>query len=204
MNADDRAFRVEAPAPLPHIGAFGMDTISLAGTLPAKLDAVRDAGFSQIMLSARDVVSHAEGFDDAVRAVRRSGLRVTGFQVLRDFEGLDGPLHDYKIACPAYTLFTDGQPCRRCVGGTVANAVVHGRPDSDGTIELTCEVDDDALVVRVRDAGSRGAVEPRALEPEVGHGRGLAIVDALSSSWSVDRTDGTVVIARVPLGWQSA
>jgi sugar phosphate isomerase/epimerase len=49
------------------------------------------------MLSARDVVSHAEGFDDAVRAVRRSGLRVTGFQVLRDFEGLSGHLHEYKI-----------------------------------------------------------------------------------------------------------
>jgi anti-sigma regulatory factor (Ser/Thr protein kinase) len=86
----------------------------------------------------------------------------------------------------------------------VANAVTHGRPDGDGTIELTCEVDDDALVVRVRDAGSRGAVEPRALKPEVGRGRGLAIVDALSSSWTVDRTDGTVVIARVPLSWQSA
>lgn len=84
----------------------------------------------------------------------------------------------------------------------VANAVAHGRPDGDGTIELTCEVvDDKALVVRVRDAGSPGAVEPRALEPEVGHGRGLAIVDALSSSWTVDRSDGTAVIARVPLSW---
>ena len=51
--------------------------------------------------------------------------------------------------------------------------------------------------------GRHGAVEPRALEPEVGHGRGLAIVDALSSSWTVDRSDGTVVIARVPLAWQS-
>src|SRR6478609_10749805 len=97
MNADDRAFGVKPIAPLPNIGDFGMDTISLAGTLPAKLDAVRDAGFSQIMLSARDVVSHAEGFDDAVRAVRRSGLRVTGFQVLRDFEGLSGHLHEYKM-----------------------------------------------------------------------------------------------------------
>jgi sugar phosphate isomerase/epimerase len=29
--------------------------------------------------------------------VRASGLRVTGFQVLRDFEGLSGHLHDYKI-----------------------------------------------------------------------------------------------------------
>jgi serine/threonine-protein kinase RsbW len=86
----------------------------------------------------------------------------------------------------------------------VANAVGHGRPDRDGTIELTCEVIDRALVVRVRDAGSHGAVEPRALEPEVGHGRGLAIVDALSSSWTVDRSDGTAVTARVPLTWQSA
>jgi serine/threonine-protein kinase RsbW len=86
----------------------------------------------------------------------------------------------------------------------VANAVAHGHPDDDGTIELTCEVEDNALVVRVRDAGSRGAVEPRALEHEVGHGRGLAIVDALSSSWSVDRSDGTAVVARVPLSWQTS
>jgi glycosyltransferase involved in cell wall biosynthesis len=34
-------------------------------------------------------------------------------------------LHDWKIACPAYTLFTEGAPCRRCVHGSVANAVVH-------------------------------------------------------------------------------
>ena len=76
---------------------FGMDTISLAGPLEAKLKAIRDAGFSQVMLSARDVVGHPEGLDAAVRAVKNSGLRVTGFQVLRDFEGLSGHLHEYKI-----------------------------------------------------------------------------------------------------------
>ena len=76
---------------------FGMDTISLAGTLQAKLQAVREAGFTQIMLNARDVVGHAEGLDAAIALVRDSGLRVTGFQVLRDFEGLSGHLHDYKI-----------------------------------------------------------------------------------------------------------
>jgi sugar phosphate isomerase/epimerase len=80
-----------------NIDGFGMDTISLAGTLPAKLRAVREAGFTQIMLSARDIVGHEAGVDDAVRVVRQSGLRVTGFQVLRDFEGLPGHLHDYKI-----------------------------------------------------------------------------------------------------------
>jgi sugar phosphate isomerase/epimerase len=80
-----------------HIKDFGMDTISLAGPLEAKLRAVREAGFSQIMLSARDIVGHPDGLEAAVAAVRASGLRVTGFQVLRDFEGLSGHLHDYKI-----------------------------------------------------------------------------------------------------------
>jgi sugar phosphate isomerase/epimerase len=76
---------------------FGMDTISLAGPLEAKLKAIREAGFGQVMLSARDVVGHPDGLEAAVRAVKHSGLRVTGFQVLRDFEGLSGHLHDYKI-----------------------------------------------------------------------------------------------------------
>ena len=80
-----------------NVNDFGMDTISLAGTLEAKLKAVREAGFSQIMLSARDLVGHPDGLDAAIAAVKTSGLRVTGFQVLRDFEGLSGHLHDYKI-----------------------------------------------------------------------------------------------------------
>lgn len=76
---------------------FGMDTITLAGPLPAKLVAIREAGFSQVMLSARDLTGHAGGVDEATAAVRNSGLRVTGFQVLRDFEGLSGHLHAYKV-----------------------------------------------------------------------------------------------------------
>ncbi|MGC1176423.1 sugar phosphate isomerase/epimerase family protein [Polaromonas sp.] len=80
-----------------NIDDFGMDTISLAGPLEAKLQAVRDAGFTQIMLAARDLVGHPDGLEAAVAAVRASGLRVTGFQVLRDFEGLSGHLHDYKV-----------------------------------------------------------------------------------------------------------
>jgi len=76
---------------------FGMDTISLAGPLEAKLKAVREAGFTQIMLSAKDIVGHPDGLNAAVQAVRISGLRVTGFQVFREFEGLSGHLHDYKI-----------------------------------------------------------------------------------------------------------
>src|SRR4030095_5253696 len=32
-----------------------------------------------------------------IRAVRASGLRVTGLEALRDFEGLSGQLHAYKV-----------------------------------------------------------------------------------------------------------
>ena len=80
-----------------NVADFGMDTISLAGPLEAKLKAVREAGFTQIMLAAGDLAGHPHGMPAAVAAVRASGLRVTGFQVLRDFEGLSGHLHEYKI-----------------------------------------------------------------------------------------------------------
>ena len=80
-----------------NITDFGMDTITLAGSLEAKLEAMRDAGFSQVMLSARDVAGYPGGVEAAAAVVQASRLRVTGFQVLRDFEGLAGPLHDYKI-----------------------------------------------------------------------------------------------------------
>ena len=79
------------------LDAYGMDTITLAGPLEAKLAAMKAVGFSQVMLSARDVVGHPQGLQAAVAAVRASGLRPTGFQVLRDFEGLSGHLHNYKV-----------------------------------------------------------------------------------------------------------
>ena len=79
------------------IRAFGMDTITLAGPLEAKLEAMQEAGFSQVMLKANDLVGHPQGWQAAVKAVRASGLRGTGFQVLRDFEGLAGHLHQYKV-----------------------------------------------------------------------------------------------------------
>jgi glycosyltransferase involved in cell wall biosynthesis len=34
-------------------------------------------------------------------------------------------LHDWKLACPAYTLFTEGAPCRRCVNSNVLHAIRH-------------------------------------------------------------------------------
>ncbi|MGI9219075.1 MAG: sugar phosphate isomerase/epimerase family protein [Hydrogenophaga sp.] len=79
------------------IAGFGMDTITLAGPLEAKLAAMKAAGFTQVMLKANDINGHPGGIDAAVAAVKASGLRGTGFQVLRDFEGLSGHLHQYKV-----------------------------------------------------------------------------------------------------------
>jgi sugar phosphate isomerase/epimerase len=76
---------------------FGMDTASLAGPLDTKLAAVCAAGFSQVMITAADVVAHPGGTAAGVRAVRESGLEVTGLEALRDFEGLEGQLHAYKV-----------------------------------------------------------------------------------------------------------
>ena len=76
---------------------IGMDTASLAGSLESKLAAVRGAGFSQVMVSAADVVGHPKGVAAGVAAIRDSGLVVTGLEALRDFEGLAGRLHDYKV-----------------------------------------------------------------------------------------------------------
>lgn len=76
---------------------FAIDTVTLAGPLEDKLAATRDAGFGGIEIWAKDLVSHPGGVSGAVAAIRASGVRVTSFQLLRDYEGLEAHLHDYKI-----------------------------------------------------------------------------------------------------------
>lgn len=89
--------RSRVRATLSDIRRYGMDTITLNGSFASKLAAMRDAGFEQVMLKANDVSTHPGGLQGAVADLAASGLRGTGFQVLRDFEGLSGHLHDYKV-----------------------------------------------------------------------------------------------------------
>lgn len=112
---------------------FGMDTASLAGPLAAKLAAVRRAGFSQVMISASEVVGHPDGVDAGVRAVRDSGLAVTGLETLRDFEGLDGRLRDYKVDVAKSML----QLCQELGGRLLvveASTSSHARTDTDAIV----------------------------------------------------------------------
>jgi 2-keto-myo-inositol isomerase len=80
-----------------NLSDFSLDTITLAGSLESKLDAAAEAGFTQITLWAKDLVGHPAGYRFAVERVRSSGLRVNAIQVMRDFEGLTGSLHHYKV-----------------------------------------------------------------------------------------------------------
>ena len=109
---------------------FGIDSASLAGSLETRLAAARQAGFSQVMISATDIVGHLSGTDVAARAVRDSGLRVTGLEALRDYEGLTGKMHDYKIDVAKSMLAL----CAR-IGGRLllaeASTSVHADVDPD-------------------------------------------------------------------------
>ena len=78
-----------------------------------------------------------------------------------------------------------------CVSELVTNAVIHTGTGPAVTVRL----DEDCILVLVSDAGERGAVrQPEETEPEDVSGRGLALVEALTSAWSAERTaDGTTV-----------
>ena len=80
-----------------NIDDFALDSRSLAGSLQARLNAGREAGFAKIMLCAPDLIEHPDGVDAAVAAVLASGLRVTGFTAAMHFEGLTGAMHAYKL-----------------------------------------------------------------------------------------------------------
>jgi sugar phosphate isomerase/epimerase len=111
---------------------FGMDTASLAGTLERKLAAIRDAGFTQVTISAADVVAHPLGTAAGARAVRDCALEVSAFEALRDFEGLDGQLHAYKVDVAKAML----SMCRE-IGGDLLLVEATTSTHADAGVERT-------------------------------------------------------------------
>ena len=82
------------------------------------------------------------------------------------------------------------------VSELVSNAVRHGRP----AIVLRLRSDPFAVDIGVLDHGP-GCPEPRDPSDEEGSGRGLRIVEMLSSAWGVQQLDdqrGKLVWASVP------
>jgi serine/threonine-protein kinase RsbW len=81
----------------------------------------------------------------------------------------------------------------------VINAVLHGAPVPEVGIEFAGRVDAGDLVIVVVDGGHAGLVAAKPPSTDAPNGRGLAIVEALCVSWSVDRSTGTRVTARMSI-----
>ncbi|VWX62758.1 conserved hypothetical protein [Burkholderiales bacterium 8X] len=79
------------------IDRFGFNTVTLGGGLGHKLDCMRAAGFSGIELWARDLIAYPGGVEKAAERVKASGLRVTDFQPLRDFECAPDAMRPHRL-----------------------------------------------------------------------------------------------------------
>jgi len=81
----------------------------------------------------------------------------------------------------------------------IANAVAHGTPDQDGTMEIAWSIEDGLLNLSVRDAGHCTEMVPRPFDEDSLGGRGLSIISRVADKWSVDLTGGTCVRAELAL-----
>lgn len=63
---------------------FAVNTVTLAGDIEAKLDAISNAAVPAIDGWAKDLTAHAGGVAAASRAARNSCLRISSLQLLRD------------------------------------------------------------------------------------------------------------------------
>ncbi len=81
----------------------------------------------------------------------------------------------------------------------LSNSILHARPLPGGRVQVAWVLADGVIEVAVSDGG--GVTRPRPAQPSLSAlgGRGLAIVEYLSSRWGVYTTDmGTTVWAVMP------
>jgi len=76
----------------------------------------------------------------------------------------------------------------------LSNAIRHARPLPGRTVRVAWTISDGSLQVSVSDGG--GATRPHAGYPSPSSlgGRGLAIVDRLSSRWGIQASDGGITV----------
>jgi len=76
----------------------------------------------------------------------------------------------------------------------LSNAIRHARPLPGCMVRVAWTLSGSSLRVSVSDGG--GATRPRAERPSVSAlgGRGLAIVEHLSSSWGIRSSDGRITV----------
>ena len=76
----------------------------------------------------------------------------------------------------------------------LSNAIRHATPLPGRTVRVAWTLSDESLQVSVSDGG--GVTRPHAghLSPSSLGGRGLAIVECLSSTWGIRASDGVITV----------
>jgi glycosyltransferase involved in cell wall biosynthesis len=119
------AMRSARNLPSPWSGHFASELSWEGGTL-ARL---RTAGrvihsveaarrIRELVRSVRPDVAHLHNFHHQLSPSIVDVLRREGIPAVHT-------LHDYKVICPNYLLYTEGAPCERCRGGRFYHAVLH-------------------------------------------------------------------------------
>lgn len=83
------------------------------------------------------------------------------------------------------------------LGEMLANALCHGCPTSDDTIEITWAINGDLLELSVYDAGVGASLKPIDFDEDSLSGRGLSIINRVADRWWVDMDKGTRVSAEL-------
>jgi serine/threonine-protein kinase RsbW len=116
---------------------------------------------------------HAPGTSDRARVMMRDELVVAGLR--------PAVVNDAQIV----------------IGELVTNATEHGRPDSEGNVEISWCLHDDRLRISVYDGGDVPELRAIPFTDDSLRGRGLAMVDYLCDRWEHDSSEGTRVTAEL-------
>ncbi len=93
-------------SPLSPCNPTFINTILLGGAPEQKIEAARSAGFDQIEIWRQDVEAHDGGPHDLGGRLRESGVGVTDFQVVRDFDGAPDSSREEKRRDALFMLET--------------------------------------------------------------------------------------------------
>lgn len=83
------------------------------------------------------------------------------------------------------------------LGEMLANALCHGVPTSDDTIEISWAIRGDLLELSVYDAGVGASLKPIDFDDDSLSGRGLSIINRVADRWWVNIDKGTRVSAEL-------
>lgn len=154
---------------------FGIALSSLYGALPTKLDAIRAAGFTRVLISAGDLVGHSEGVEKATTLIRQSRLEILGLDGT-SFDGFSGPERAFKFQIAGAAL----QLCR-AVGSPLllvrtSSTSIQSRREQDLVVEDLRRLALLAVPLNVR----------VAFEPTVDRHGTVSLLDAIEIVQCVD------------------